>query len=223
MVTRKVELIAGAVAGATGLALGGAVPALVAGIGAAAITATGVTRLRARAKGPSVYLDAKTKAQMESTLHIAIAASWALRPMIEVNASMQREIADALFQRIVETYTVEVTPYVQDMNLHLLRVIHSGIRPDASMAHVRRRYAPRMLRKDDTVSFLIARHVLDIQSKYGPTQESKRWFALWCERVGIGKYAESMWTRYFGDAEHRTIADWNDARRREAAAAYHDE
>ena len=210
-------------AGATGLALGGAVPALVAGIGAAFVTAAGVNRLRQRMNGPSVYIDRKTKAEMESTLHIAIAASWGLRPLIEVNAQMQREIADAIFERIVKTYTVEVTPYVQDMNLHLLRVVHSGIRPDASMVHVRRRYAPRMLRKDDTVSFLIARHVLDIQAKYGPTHESKAWFMLWCERIGIGKYALSMWERYFGEVEHRTIADWKAMRQREAFASQDEE
>lgn len=218
--TRKIEIIAGGIGAVGGFIIAGPQGALIGGIGAGAVTAYGVNSLRSRSSGPSIYIDGKTRREMESTLHIAIAASWALRPLIETEPYIQRRVTEQLFGAIVESYTSEVTPYVQEMQMHLMRVVMSGIKPDDSLAHVRRTYAPRFMRKDDSVSFMIAKHILAIQDGFGAFTEAREWFLRWSDAVGLGKYGNAMWLEHFGDADLPSYAEWKVARRKAAMDSY---
>ena len=221
--TRSIEIIT-AVAGAiVGALIGGLQGAAIGAIAGGILGAYGVNSLRSKGTSPSIYIDGKTRREMESTMHIAIAASWALRPLIETEPYVQRRVVQQIFDAMVESYTSEVTPYVQEMQLHLARVVMSGIKPDDSMNHVRRTYAPRFMRKDDSVSFMIAKHVLTIQGMFGPFAEARQWFIRWSEAVGLGKYSNAMWIEHFGDDELPTIDEWKAARRKAAVDSYMDD
>lgn len=218
--TRKIEITVAIVGAVGGLVFAGPQGAAIGGIGGAALGAMGVNRLRARNAGPSIYIDGNTRRDMESVMHIAIAASWALRPLIETEHYIQRRVVETIFEKMVESYTSEVTPYVQEMNLHLARVVVSGIKPDESLDHVRRKYAPRLMRKDDSVSFSIAKHVLSIMSMFGPFEEGRQWFYRWSEAVGFGKYSQAMWIEHFKDQEIPTLEEWKTARHKAAMESY---
>lgn len=220
---RTIEIITAGIGGAAGLVAAGPLGALGGVAAGGVIGAMGVNSLRRRSADTTIYIDARTRREMESTMHIAISAAWALRPLIEVEPYLQRTIVQRIFDAMVETYTEEVTPYVQEMQLHLQYVVQSGIKPDASMEHVRRTYAPRLLRKDPSVARMIVQHVLNIQGQYGPIEESRDWYLRWCEAIGMAKDGAAMWHIHFQGRDAMTMAEWKHARREAALASYHED
>lgn len=223
VVDRNIEIITALIGAAIGGIVAGGLGALAGAIAGLVVATTGVKALRRRTKGFTIEIGSRTRAEIESSMHLAIAASWALRPVIETETFLQRQIAQRLFDQVVNSYTSEVTPYVKELQLHLQRVIQSGIKPEDSLEHVRRTYAPRFLRKDDTVSFMIAKHVMMIQATYGPLQESWAWFQRWCQAVGLGKHAEGIWNEQFRGQPLRPMQEWKDARRQAAVDSYYSE
>lgn len=216
---RIVEL-SGAVIGATAGGLTGA-PAWLAG-GAVAgffLASAGAKRVREN-NGISIWITAEQRKDMESSMHLAMAASWALRPVIEADRFRQKDIVQEIFDRMVEAYTVDITPHIQEMNSHLLRVVKSGIFPEDSLEHMKRRYAPRFLRKDATVCELVVRHILSIQARYGNIIESRAWFIRWCHQIGLEKNADHMWESYFQNEPEITMAKWLHENKAAAMASY---
>lgn len=220
---RTIEITTAAIGAIAGLAVAGPAGALGGVAAGGALGAIGVNNLRTRSAATSIYIDARTRREMESTMHIAISAAWGLRPLIDVEPYLQRQIVQKVFDAMVETYTEEVTPYVQEMQLHLQYVVQSGIKPEASMAHVRRTYAPRFMRKDTEVAFMLVKHVLRVQSEHGPIVESREWFVKWCEAIGMGKNGAQMWDANFGGAQAPTMEQWLSARKEAALASYHED
>lgn len=220
---RTIEITTAAIGGIAGLAIAGPVGALGGVAAGGVLGAVGVNNLRSRSEATSIYIDARTRREMESTMHIAISAAWGLRPIIEVEPYLQRQIVQKIFDAMVETYTQDVTPYVQEMQLHLQHVVQSGIKPEASMEHVRRNFAPRFMRKDTEVAFMLVKHVLRIQSEHGPIAESRVWFLRWCEAIGMAKHGAEMWDRNFGGSEAPSMEEWLHARKEAALASYHED
>jgi hypothetical protein len=210
-VDRNIEIITTLMGTATGMAVAGLQGGL----------AGGITSLRKQSKSPSIHLDAKARREIESSMHLAMAATWALRPMIEQEPFLQRQIVQRVFEAVVLSYTCEVTPYVQELQLHLQRIVQSGIKPEASLDHIRRTYAPRFMRKDDSVSFMIAKHVMMIQSTFGPITEARAWFVRWCEAIGLGKHSAAIWAEQFRDEPCRPMAEWKAARHKAAVDSYY--
>lgn len=224
--TRKIEAIAAAAGVAIGYAIAGPQGALFGVVGGASLGAIGVNSLRARTDVPTIYIDGKTRAEMESMMHLAISASWALRPLIETEIGLQKRIVQEIFDALVESYTVEVTPYVQEMQMHLMRVVQSGIMPEDSIAHVRRRYAPRFMRKEDEVSYQLAKHILQIMEFHGVFTEGRDWFIRWCQEIGLGKKADAIWAHHFSGGAMGEIPsheEWKAERHREAIASYYED
>lgn len=220
---RNIEIITTLMGTSAGIAVAGFQGGLVGAIAGLVIGAAGVTSLRKASKSPSIHIDAKSRREMESSMHLAMAAAWALRPMIEQENFLQRQIVQRIFEAVVMSYTCEITPYVQELQLHLQRIVQSGIKPEASLEHIRRTYAPRFMRKDDSVSFMIAKHVMMIQATFGPLEESQAWFTRWCEAVGLGKHARAIWSEQFRDEPARPMAEWKAARHKAAVDSYYAE
>jgi hypothetical protein len=220
-VDRNIEIITALIGAAMGALVAGGIGAAIGGVAGIVVATAGVKALRRQTNGYTIQIGPRVRAEIESSMHLAIAASWALRPVIETEPFLQRQIAQRLFDQVVASYTSDVTPYVKELQLHLQRVIHSGIKPEDSLEHVRRTYAPRMFRKDDTVSFMIAKHVMMIQSTYGPLQESWQWFERWCQAVGLGRHAQGIWNEQFKGEPLRPMQEWKEARHRAAVESYY--
>lgn len=215
-----IEFSLAAAGAAGGLIFGGPTGAAIGAVGGGLIGIMGVGNLRSSAGPPSVIISKEAKKELETILHIAIAASWGLRPHIEADPYIQREIVRSLYGAVVENYTSEVTPYTQEMHLHLARVVMTGIKPEDSLRYVKRHYAPGFLKKSENVSFLIGKHVLQAMTPFGPFAEAKAWYLRWCEEIGIKKYGEATWIEHFGETEVPTYIEWKKARRSQAMETY---
>lgn len=212
-------MVTALVGGAIGMAAGGPEIAIAAAIGAGAIGAIGTHGLRQRSQGPSVIIDAAQRREMKAATRMAIATTWALRPLMDVHADVERKVVQDVFDRVVWGYAVDVTPHVQPINQLLFDVARSGIRPDDDLAYVRRNHAPRFMRKCDDAVYL-AIHVLEIQEQYAPLRESADRFVLWCGMIGIGHMAQGLWEGKFGTEPMASVQEYREWRHKEALRSY---
>lgn len=221
---RIVEIALAVIGALVGLILWGGVIAIAVGAGIGfAIGTMGINAVRSDSPSPSVHIDAAELKEMESAMQMGIAALWAIRPIYEAQwITDNKPILGEIFDTLVAPYCSTVTPYLQHAYAHTVDVAESGIRPDAAMAHIRRRYAPRFMRKSCETMFAIAIAAVMIQKKYGNIVESRTWFETWCHKVGIGEHGASLWAHGFDGVPEITMDEWREQRKLKAMESYHD-
>lgn len=217
---RNIQLMVAALGAIIGAIVNGAIGA---GIGAVAgyiLASAGINGLRRWTPGMTVLISRDERYEMESAMHMAMAIAWGLRPLTTVEDYIARTIGSKVFDTIVEPYTVDVTPYVQDLQRHLQSVIHSGMKPEDSFIHLRRRYGKRMLsKKQSDVLPILADRLLTIQAEWGSIIESRVWFERWCDQIGLKDQGEALWIQHFGE-EIQTMDEWKAERRQAAIDSY---
>ena len=208
---------AGAIAGAMTYGTTGA------GIGAVAgwlVAVMGINGLRRWTPGRTILMNARDRDQIEDAVHMALVVVWGLRPLALAEDHIARRIGMRAFDLLVEPFTVEITPYVQDLQRHVLTVVQGAVKPEDSFRRVRRKYGRGILRRrPQEVLPLLADRLLAIQAEWGPVVESRVWFERWCDEVGLKGQGEQRWLSVFGE-EFQTLDEWKADRRAAAIESY---
>lgn len=149
----------------------------------------------------------KDMREMESALHLGIAASWAMRPITaENNGAEIDRIADFINQTLVQPFALQVTVNDAMLENAIVTAMRSGVAPFKSLRHVKQRYAPRFMRSDTLVVDQLVNRVLQINADYGNFSQSRAWFIRWTQEIGIGQHGERLWDSYFAGSELRDLA-----------------
>lgn len=211
---RNIEITNAAVGIGIGAAVGGGMGALVGAVAGVVIGTAGRRRLQDTSEMPVIDIPDDEMEELRSAMHLTIATAWAIRPMMnEEDGDHVGDIMSALFQQLVEPFSRKVTPYIQILAEHVVEAGKSGIMPEDSILHVKRRYGPRRNRKDVKVLESAMRSALAIQEKFGNIDVSRAWFLKWGERMGIQEAARSAWDYHFIPYDSETLEQFRERRR----------
>lgn len=214
------QLLAAAACALVGALTYGATGAALGAIGGYLVTVMGTNGLRRWTPGRTILMNGRDRKQIEDAMHMATAVAWGLRPLALTEDGIARRIGDVVLDQLVEPFTVEITPYVQELHRHLLTVVYGGVKPEQSFRHVRRKYGPKMFgRRDQEVLPLLADRLLGIQAEWGSILESRVWFERWCDEVGLRGQGEARWLSHFGE-DFQTLDEWKAARRQAGIDSY---
>lgn len=214
------QLLIAAICGLVGALAYGTTGAAAGAVSGYLVALMGSNGLRRWTPGRTILMNSQDRRQIEDAMHMAMAVAWGLRPVALTEDSIARRIGDRVLDLLVEPFTVEITPYVQDLHRHILTVVYSGVKPEQSFRHVRRRYGPKVFRRtEQEVLPLLADKLLEIQSEWGPLLESRIWFERWCDEVGLRGQGEARWLAHFGE-DFQTLDEWKAARRQAGIDSY---
>lgn len=219
----NVKMTTGAAGAVIGGIVSGANPAILGGALLGYLIGRSGERSLRRDSGTDIVITSKIRKEMESAMHIALAASWAFKPIVDAEKDQLKPVADYIFKNMVEGYTSEITPYVQEMHYHLIKVMISGIKPEDSLQYVRKNYGPKLIGGDKTTLGFMMTYILNIIEQVGATQEQKDWYFRWCNEVGV-KDPQIGWDKtFYMDNDLPTIEEWKAARKQAAIDLYYED
>lgn len=194
------------IAGAAIGAIAGAIAHGVHGLEIGAACGLGFALLARRAEDGWILRSDEIES-MRNTMHVALAAAWAVHPLIVENGGSDRgRILAYIREKIIDPEALRLRVNPAALHEHLEVATASNVVPFTSLRYVKRKLAPNLFRKNtDRIDDLVT-VVLEINLEYGNYDVTRDWFYRWMNEIGAGKHAARLWAQCFEEDEVRDMA-----------------